>query len=62
MILPQEIRVDNFHGPLHIHPPRGRGPPEPIAERTLEDVRLIVLRHAEARGSVLYAKLLEELR
>ncbi len=60
--LPHEIRVDNFHGPLHIHPPRGRGPPEPIAERTLEDIRRIVRRHAEALGTVVYTELLEELR
>ncbi len=62
MILPQEIRVDNFHGPLHIHPPRGQGPPEPIAERTLEELRRIIQRHAEARGTVRYAELLEALR
>ncbi len=62
MILPQEIRVDNFHGPLHIHPPRDGGMPEAIAERTLEEVRSIVQRHVEARGTVVYAELLEALR
>lgn len=60
--MPQEIRIDNFHGPLHIHPPRGRGEARPIAERSLERVRDIVRRHAEARGAVVFEELLEALR
>ncbi len=60
--MPQEIRIDNFHGTLPIHPPRGRGEPRPIAERSLEAVRDIVRRHAEARGAVRFEELLEELR
>jgi len=62
MITPQEIRIDNFHGPLHVHPPRDRGDPEPIRERSMDAVREIVRRHAEARGTVRFEELLEELR
>ncbi len=62
VILPQEIRIDNFHGPLHVHPPRGRGPPVAIGDRTLAAVRERVRRHVEARGTVVYAELLEDLR
>lgn len=62
VILPQEIRIDNFHGPLHIHPPRGQAPPEPIAERSMDAVRDRIRRHAEGRRTVVYADLLEELR
>ncbi len=60
--MPQEIRVDNFHGPLHIHPPRERGDPEPIAERSMEGVREIIRAHAERRQAIVYKDLLEELR
>ena len=62
MILPQEIRIDNFHGPLHIHPPRDRGDPERIRERSLGAVREIIRGHAEAHDSVIFENLLEELR
>ncbi len=62
VILPYEVRIDNFHGPLHVHPPRGRGPPVPIADRTLAAVRERVRRHVEAQGTVVYAELLEDLR
>ena len=62
MIVPQEIRVDNFHGPPHIHPPREQGEPEPIAERSMESVREIIRRHAQRRQTVVYKELLEELR
>ena len=62
MILPQEIRIDNFQGPIHIHPPRDMGTPEPIAERSLEAVREIVRRHAETRRTIVFEDLLEELR
>jgi len=62
MILPQEIRIDNFHGPLHIHPPRDRGDPAPIRERSMGAIREIIRRHAEARGTVVFEDLPEELR
>ncbi len=62
VIMPQEIRIDNFHGPLHLHPPRERGPPEPIAERSMDAVRDLIRRHAEGRRAVVYEDLLEELR
>ena len=62
VIMPHEIRIDNFHGPPHIHPPRGRGDPEPVAERPLDEVRDIVRRHVEARRTVVYDELREELR
>ena len=62
MILPQEIRIDNFHGPLHIHPPRDRGDPEPIRERSMGAVREIIRGRAEARGTVVFEHLQEELR
>ena len=62
MIMPQEIRVDNFHGPLHIHPPREEGDPEPIAERSMGSVREIVRAHAQRRQTIVYKELLEELR
>ena len=60
--MPQEIRVDNFHGPLHIHPPRERGDPEPIAERSMESVREIIRGHAQRRQAIVYKELQEELR
>ena len=60
--MPQEIRVNNFHGPLHIHQPRKQGDPEPIAERSMESVREIIRRHAERRQTIIYQELLEELR
>jgi len=62
MIMPQEIRVDNFHGPLHIHPPREEGDPEPIAERSMESVREIVRAHARRWQTIVYKELLRELR
>jgi len=62
MIMPQEIRIDNFHGPLHIHPPRDCGDPEPSRERSMGAVREIIRAHAEARGAVVFEDLLEELR
>ena len=62
VIMPQEIRIDIFHGSLHIHPPQGRGEPRPIVERSLESVRDVVRRHVEARGAVRFEELVEELR
>lgn len=62
MILPQEIRIDNFHGRLHIHPSRGQAPPEPIAERSMDAVRDRIRRHAEGRRTGVYEDLVEELR
>jgi hypothetical protein len=62
MIMPQEIRVDNFHGPLHIHSPREEGDPEPIAERSMESVREIVRAHAQRWQTIVYKELLRELR
>ncbi len=62
MIMPQEIRVDNYHGPLHVHPPREQGDPEPIAERSMDSVREIIWNHAQRRKTIIYAELLEELR
>jgi len=60
--MPQEIRVDNSHGPLHVHPPREQGDPEPIAERSWRSVREIIRAHAERRQAIVYEELLEELR
>lgn len=60
--MPQEIRIDNFHGPLHIHPPRELGDPEPIAERTMESVRELVRRHVESRRDVVFMELKEEIK
>jgi len=52
VIMPQEIRMDNVHGPLHTHPPQGFGKPEPMAERRLESIREIVRRHVERRNVI----------
>ena len=60
--MPQEIRIDNVHGPLHIHPPQGVGDPESIAERSLESIREIVRRHVERRKNVVFDELKEEVR
>lgn len=60
--MPQEIRVDNFHGPLHIHPPRDEGDPESIAERSMDSVREIIRAHAQRRQNIVFKELLEELR
>jgi len=60
--MPQEIRVDNFHGPLHLHPPRGQGKPQPIAGRSMDSVREIIRRHTRSRQTIVYKELLEELR
>lgn len=60
--MPHEIRIDNFHGSLHVHPPQNRDGPQPIAERSLEEVRGVVRRHAEAHGTIHFEELLEELR
>lgn len=62
MIIPQEIRVDNYHGSLHIHPPRDESTREDIPERPMEEVKDIILRHAEQNKTIVYSKLLEELR
>ena len=62
VIMPHEIRIDNFHGPLHIHPPRGQAPPEPIAERSMDAARDLIRRHAEGRRTDVYEDLLEEPR
>jgi hypothetical protein len=60
--MPQEIRVDNFHGPLHIHPPGGHGSPEPVTERPMESVREVIRRHAKRRKTIVFKELLEELQ
>lgn len=62
MIMPQEIRIDNFHGPLHIHPPTEGAIHEPIAERSMDSIREIIRRHAERRRTIEYGELREELR
>jgi hypothetical protein len=62
MIMPQEIRIDNFHGPLHIHPPAGRSQPEPVAERSIELIREIIRRHAQRYQTISYKELVEELQ
>jgi len=62
VIMPQNIRIDNVHGPLHLHPPQERGEPEPIAERSLQSIREIVRRHAEGRKNIVFDELREELR
>lgn len=61
-IMPQEIRVDNYHGRLHIHPPRDDSVREPIRARSTEQVREIIRQHAERNKTVVYKKLVEELR
>lgn len=60
--MPQEIRVDNYHGQLHIHPPRDESVRQPIRKRSIEQVREIIRQHAERNQTVVYEKLLEELQ
>lgn len=60
--MPQEIRVDNFHGPLHIHPPREERDAKPIAERSMDSIREIIRAHVQRRQTIVHNELLEELR
>lgn len=62
MIMPQEIRIDDFHGPLHAHPPGEEAIHEPISEGSMASVREIIRRHVERRQTVNYEELREELR
>lgn len=61
-IMPYEIRIDNFHGDLHVHPPREKGEPTRVPERSFADTRAIVYRHVKRRQGVVFAELLQELR
>ena len=60
--MPHEIRIDNFHGSLHVHPPQNRDRPPPTAERPSEAARGAVRRRAEAHGTIHFAGLLGALR
>jgi len=60
--MPHEIRVDNFHGPLHILPPGEQHQPEMIAERSMGSVRDIIRRHVQRQQTVVFEELLGEPR
>lgn len=62
MIMPHEIRVDNYHGSLHIHPPRDDTTRQAVLERSMEEIRDIIRRHAERNKTIVYKELLEELQ
>ena len=62
VIRPQECRIGLCHGRLHIHLPTVQGTPQPLPDRPLRAVRQIVRSHVEARGTIVFRELLEELR
>lgn len=60
--MPHEIVIDDRHGAPHIHPPRKQGEPVTILDRSFEEVRDIVYKHAERNQNVVYKQLVEELQ
>ena len=60
--MPYEIRIDNYHGPLHVHPPQESGERVVVSERSMDEVKEIIRRHAERRKTIDYEELLEELK
>ena len=60
--MPQEIRIHDYHGELHIHPPRGTGRRIPIRPRSMDEVKEILVRHIRRRQGVVFQELVGELR
>ena len=60
--MPYEVRIDNYHGGVHIHPPRGRGPPVLIREVSKDEAQAILERHLRRHRALAFEELLEELR
>ncbi len=60
--MPYEVRIDNYHGGVHIHPPRGAGPPVAVREISKDEAQAILDRHLRRRQTLVFHELLEELR
>ncbi len=62
VVMPYEVRIDNFHGFVHIHPPRGREPSVRVRDMTMTDARTILESHLRRHQALLFRSLLEEFQ
>lgn len=60
--MPYEVRIDNYHGGVHVHPPRGWGPPVPTRELSKDEAHAILRRHLWRYRALAFDELLEELK
>lgn len=62
VVMPYELRIDNYHRLVHVHPPRERGRPVPVRDTSMDEAREILERHLRTHQALLFPALLEELR
>lgn len=60
--MPYEVRIDDYHGGVHVHPPRGEGPPVAVRETSKDETQGILDRHLRRHQALVFRELLEELR
>jgi len=59
--MPYEVRVDNYHGKVHVHPPGGEAPPVAVREVSMDEAKAVLDRHLRRHQALLFRGFLEEL-